>query len=178
MQSRKNCAIQGVRLIWKQKIWLAICDFLWSLTNQNACFVTSFSTELTLFCTVWKKSPWSHARYSSDIQRDETHLPCCSGLSEITWRPIWYRLWILERLWEPTRPISVPDYCWDVCCWWSDSWRSLWLRSDWTSAFRSAITFLTCRSLLSMFLIASPFVLTRLASSSIIYQQQGWPALP
>ena len=23
-----NCAIQGVRLIWKQKIWLAICEFL------------------------------------------------------------------------------------------------------------------------------------------------------
>ena len=31
-QSRKNCAmnwaIKGVRLIWKQKIWLAICEFL------------------------------------------------------------------------------------------------------------------------------------------------------
>ena len=40
-----NCAIQGVRLIWKQKIWLAICEFLWSLTNQNAWFVTSFYTE-------------------------------------------------------------------------------------------------------------------------------------
>ena len=39
-----NCAIQGVRLIWKQKIWLAICEFLWSLTNQNAWFVTSFCT--------------------------------------------------------------------------------------------------------------------------------------
>ena len=50
-----NCAIQGVRLIWKQKIWLAICEFLWSLTNQNAWFVSSFCTELTLFCTVFKK---------------------------------------------------------------------------------------------------------------------------
>jgi len=47
-QSGKNCAIQGVRLIWKQKIWLAICEFLWSLTNQNAWFVSSFCTELTL----------------------------------------------------------------------------------------------------------------------------------
>ena len=45
-----NCAIQGVRLIWKQKIWLAICQFLWSLTNQNAWFVNSFCTELTLHC--------------------------------------------------------------------------------------------------------------------------------
>ena len=27
-QSGKNCAIQGVRLIWKQTIWLAICEFL------------------------------------------------------------------------------------------------------------------------------------------------------
>ena len=50
-----NCAIQGVRLIWKQKIWLAMCEFLWSLTNPNAWFVTSFCTELTLFCTVVKK---------------------------------------------------------------------------------------------------------------------------
>ena len=41
-----------MRLIWKQKIWLAICEFLWSLTNQNAWFVSSFCTELTLFCTV------------------------------------------------------------------------------------------------------------------------------
>ena len=62
-QSRKNCAmncaIQGVRLIWKQKNWLAICEFLWSLTNQNAWFVSFFffCTELTLFCTVQKKKP-------------------------------------------------------------------------------------------------------------------------
>ena len=51
-----NCAIQGVRLIWRQKNWLAICKFLWSLTNQNALFVSSFCTELTLFCTVLEKN--------------------------------------------------------------------------------------------------------------------------
>jgi len=51
-----NCAIQDVRLIWKQKIWFAICEFRWSLTNQNAWFVTSFCTEFTLFCTVKKKA--------------------------------------------------------------------------------------------------------------------------
>ena len=51
-----NCAIQGVRLIWKQKIWLAICKFLWSLTNQNAWFVSSFCTEITIFCTVFEKT--------------------------------------------------------------------------------------------------------------------------
>ena len=59
MQSGKNCAIdcaiQGVRMIWKQKIWLAVCEFLLSLTNQNAWFVSSFCIELTLFCTVLKK---------------------------------------------------------------------------------------------------------------------------
>ena len=59
-QSRKNyainCAIKGLRLIWKQKIWLAICKFLWSLTNQNARVVSSFCTELTLFCTVFEKN--------------------------------------------------------------------------------------------------------------------------
>ena len=70
MQSGKNCAIniiaiQGVRLIWKQKIWLAICEFLWSLTNHNAWFVSSFSTELlnssALFkknCTALNQSEW------------------------------------------------------------------------------------------------------------------------
>ena len=55
-QSRKNCAIQGVCLICKQKIWLAICKFLWSLTNQNAWFVSSFCTELTLSSTVFEKN--------------------------------------------------------------------------------------------------------------------------
>ena len=49
-----NFAIQGIGLIWKQKVWLAICEFLWSLTNQNTWFVTSFCPELTLFCTVFK----------------------------------------------------------------------------------------------------------------------------
>ena len=44
-----------MRLIWKQKIWLAISKFLWSLTNQNAWFVSFFCTELTLFCTFRKK---------------------------------------------------------------------------------------------------------------------------
>ena len=47
-QSGKNCAIQGVHLIWKQKIWLVICKFLWSLTNQNAWFVSSFCTEFRM----------------------------------------------------------------------------------------------------------------------------------
>ena len=28
MQSGKNYTIEGVHLIWKQKIWLAICEFL------------------------------------------------------------------------------------------------------------------------------------------------------
>ena len=51
-----NCAIQGVRSIWKQKIWLAIFKFLWSLTNQNAWFASSFCTELTLFCTAFEKN--------------------------------------------------------------------------------------------------------------------------
>ena len=45
-----NCPIRGVHLIWKQKIWLVICEFLWPLTYQNAWFVTSFCTELTNFC--------------------------------------------------------------------------------------------------------------------------------
>ena len=50
-----NCVIQAVHLIWRQKIWLAICEFLWSLTNQNAWFFTSFCTELTIFCTLFTR---------------------------------------------------------------------------------------------------------------------------
>ena len=46
---------RGRALIWKQKIWLAICEFLWSLTNQNTWFVSSFYTELTIFCNFFFK---------------------------------------------------------------------------------------------------------------------------
>ena len=53
---RHNCAIQGARLIWKQKIWLSICERLCSLTNQNACFITFFCIQLPLFCTVLRKT--------------------------------------------------------------------------------------------------------------------------
>ena len=53
---RRNCAIQGARLIRKQKIWLAICELLCSLTNQNACFITFFCIQLPLFCTVLRKN--------------------------------------------------------------------------------------------------------------------------
>ena len=53
---RHNCAIQGARLIWKQKIWLAICELPCSLTNQNACFITFYCIQLPLFCTVLRKN--------------------------------------------------------------------------------------------------------------------------
>ena len=66
-QSRKYCAIQGACLIWKQKIWLAICEFLWSLTNQNAWFVTSFCIEITLLCTVFKKAALLSTNQNGDI---------------------------------------------------------------------------------------------------------------
>ena len=53
MQSGKNCAmnyaIQGVRLIWKQKIWLAICEFLFRdfpVNQFNFKFLNSISTFL------------------------------------------------------------------------------------------------------------------------------------
>ena len=52
----KNCAIQGARLIWKQKIWLAICELLCSSTNQNVCFITFFCIQLPLFCTALRKN--------------------------------------------------------------------------------------------------------------------------
>ena len=50
------CAIQSARLVWKQKIWLAICELFCSLTNQNACFITFFCIQLPLFCTVLRKN--------------------------------------------------------------------------------------------------------------------------
>ena len=54
MQSGKNCAmdcaIQGVRLIWKQKIWLAICEFLFRDFPVNQF---NLSALISSFCTVW-----------------------------------------------------------------------------------------------------------------------------
>ena len=78
-------------------------------------------------------------------------------LSESTWRTFWYWLWMLHRLWELMCLNSVSNCCWVACCWWSSSWSSLWLQSDCTSAFRSAMIFFVGRSLLSLFLIASSF---------------------
>ena len=51
-QSWKNCAIQSVRLIWKQKIWLAICEFLFRdfpVNQFNFKFLHSISTFWTNF---------------------------------------------------------------------------------------------------------------------------------
>ena len=43
-----------------------ICKFFWSLTNENAWFVSSFCSELTVFCTVFEKN--------------------CSALNQSKWR--------------------------------------------------------------------------------------------
>ena len=82
-QSGKYCAIKGVRLIWKQKIWLAICEFLWSLTNQNAWFVSSFGTELTPFCTLFKKTALLVTNQNGEIFS-------CVFLVKKLWRPCWW----------------------------------------------------------------------------------------
>ena len=89
-QSRKNCAINcainGVRLIWKQKIWLAIFDFLWSLTNQNAWFVSSFCAELTLFCTVFKRN--------------------CPALNQSEWRKFFMYIIMYETISSNLSPLE------------------------------------------------------------------------
>ena len=51
-----------------------------------------------------------------------------------------------DRLWDLTQPISVSDCRCGVHRWWS--WWSLRLQSDWTSAFRSAMTFFARTSVL------------------------------
>ena len=87
-----NCAIQGVRLIWKQEIWLAICKFLWSLTNQNAWFVSSFCTEFPLFCTVFEKN--------------------CTALNQSEWRNFFMIIISQEKgSWFSLRSAS------NVTCW-------------------------------------------------------------
>ena len=45
-----NCTIQGVRLIWKQKIWLAICEFLFRDFPFNQ-FDFKFLHSISTFCT-------------------------------------------------------------------------------------------------------------------------------
>ena len=59
-QSGENYAINCTTMAcaWfenKRFDWPSVSFFL-SFTNQNAWFVTSFGTELTLFCTVLKKN--------------------------------------------------------------------------------------------------------------------------
>ena len=44
-----NCAIQGVCLIWKQKIWLAICEFLFREFPVNQ-FNFKFLHSISTFC--------------------------------------------------------------------------------------------------------------------------------
>ena len=78
-----NCAIQGVRLIWKQKVWLASCKFLWSLTNQNAWFVPFFCTELTLFYTVYNQSKWRN--FFMYIIKDEKERKNSTTTIATTW---------------------------------------------------------------------------------------------
>ena len=59
MQSGKNCAIQGVRLIWNQKIWLAICEFLFcdfTVNQFNFKFLHSISTFCTNFVFLHSKN--------------------------------------------------------------------------------------------------------------------------
>ena len=53
-----NCAIQGVRLIWKQKIWLAICEFLWSFDLSECLVCYLFSALFKKNCTVLNQSEW------------------------------------------------------------------------------------------------------------------------
>ena len=54
-QSGKNCAIQGVRLIWKQKIWLTICEFLFRDFPVNQLKFKFLHSILTV-CTQFKLS--------------------------------------------------------------------------------------------------------------------------
>ena len=92
---RYNCAIQGARLIWKQKIWLAICERLCSLTNQNACFITFFCIQLPLFCTVLRKnctvlSQWESSNFFMYIIRSEI-IHVISKSNERTAR-VWFEI--------------------------------------------------------------------------------------
>ena len=61
-QSRKNsamnCATEGVRLIWKQKIWLAICVFLFRDFPVNQ-FNFKF---LQLISTFWTNVVFLHSK--------------------------------------------------------------------------------------------------------------------
>ena len=126
-----NCAIQGVRLIWKQKIWLAICKFLWSLTNHNAWFVSSFCTELTLYCTVFEEN--------------------CTALNRSKWRNFFMYIisiktkgyWIWSPLWKRSmrRTIWVLSKS-KVCFAKAESAVPLWCRSN--KRTRTPVFITTC----------------------------------
>ena len=58
-QSVKNCAIQGARLIWKQKIWLVLTKPYFLVANQKRKLNYYFCNELTfLHCTALSQSEW------------------------------------------------------------------------------------------------------------------------
>ena len=61
----KSCGYLLIIYLKKSQEKLAICEFLWSLTIQNAWFVSSFCSELTLLhcfkaknCTALNQSEW------------------------------------------------------------------------------------------------------------------------
>ena len=55
-QSGRNCAIQCVRLIWKQKIWLVLFKPYCLVASQMRELINYFCNELTLFSNVYKKA--------------------------------------------------------------------------------------------------------------------------
>ena len=83
-------------------------------------------------------APWTSSK-------TKCHWTCCSSYCEWPEGPSCTD-WLLDRLWDLTQPISVSDCRCGVRRWWS--WWSLRLQSDWTSAFRSAMTFFARTSVL------------------------------
>lgn len=75
-------------------------------------------------------------------------------------RTLCYLEWIMARLWVLVQVTSFFHGC---CCWGSSAVR--WCRV-WTSALSMAMVYLVSTNLVCRVLMASDFVLTRLASSS------------
>ena len=78
-----NCAIQGVRLIWKQKIWLAICEYLFRDFPVNQ-FNFNFLRSISTFCTEFQLSALFGINWHALSQRAWWIFACILLRNELT----------------------------------------------------------------------------------------------
>ena len=108
-----NCAIQGVHLIWKQKIWLAICEFLFCDFPANQ-FNFKFCHSISTFCSQFQLSAlfginwhalsqsawWNFCMYIIIEVMTELTKKLTFRLTRVTWDILWRTVQFLTSVWK------------------------------------------------------------------------------